>query len=232
MAGNQPVSTSPVFASDEMVAIRARGDFVTLTTASEQLAAGNDGVILSATPWTLTSVTVDFQAFGVAAQNVVYLTQPKSVFSGGGRMFAVDTVSPNTLTLRLLNKPPGVGQPPAINGATSVMFTINTFASLIEDASWDLKNRFDINEAVAFRASAWIYSGVEDQFRDLRAATVLQVLIKALSIENRAKDGDFWRKLDIFKKEYGEVLDRLQIRFGPQGNSGQPATLFSCQLAR
>ena len=44
MAGSGPIPTSPVYATDEHVYVRARGDYITLSTASERLAYGNDGV--------------------------------------------------------------------------------------------------------------------------------------------------------------------------------------------
>lgn len=232
MPNNQPISTMPVYASDELVAIRARGDYINLSAQSEQLAFGNDGQITSGSPWTLTSASVDFNAQGVQPQNIVVLKGPNGAGMGTPRMFAVDGVSPNTLMLRMINQAPGIGQPPTLSGATSITFTINTFASLIEDASWDLKNRYALDEMIPFHSSPWLYVGLEAPFRDLRAACVLKVLIEAYSIEARTKDGDWPKKLTIFQREYQEVLERLQLRFGPFGTSQPPITSFSCGLSR
>ena len=34
------------------------------------------------------------------------------------------------------------------------------------------------------------------------------------------------------KVELDQVLDRVQVRWGPYGNSEEPSTLFSCKLSR
>jgi hypothetical protein len=233
MDGNGPIPTRPWYATDELIAVRARGDYVTLSSSLEQLAYGTDGVFAPNEPWQLTSASVDFMGQGVGAQHVVFLSMPKSQFPGGGRLMAVDSSQPNAITLRVLGKPLNFGQPPApLAGLTGVTFTINTFATLIEDASWDLKSRFGIDEMQAYRASSWIYQGAERPFRDLNAACVLQVLIKAFGAETRTDKGDFARKLAAAKAEYDEVLDRLQVRFGPWGDSEQPVTRFSCKISR
>lgn len=234
MVGNGPLNTSPIVASDEMFWVRARGDYASLANSSEQLAAGADGVISSGTPWQLTSATIDFEAQGVQAQNVVLLTNgtPRGSFPGSGRYFAVDSASSTTLTLRVIGKPLNVGQPPAIAGATGVTFVVNTFQTLLEDASWDLKQRFSLDEAIPFRASQWMYAGVEDPLRDLRAACVLQALLKAYQAEARTEKGDWAMKISRVSREYQEVLDRVQIRWGPWGNSQEPTSLFSLRISR
>ena len=233
MAGNGPINTTPVYATSECVWIRARGDFATLTGASDQVAFGTDGAIAANAFWTLTSSTIDFNGQGVAAQDVVQLTMPKGAFPGSGRFYAVDSVSPFTINLRMIGQPTNYGQPPAsAAGITGITFNVCTFNTLIEDASWDLKSRFAIDEMVPFRASPWLYTGVESPYRDLRAACVLQVLIKAFQAEVRVKDGDWAMKLKDLKSEYNDVLDRVQLRFGPFGNSEEPITRFSCQLSR
>jgi hypothetical protein len=233
MAGNGPINTNPVYATDETVWIRSRGDFASLSNSSEQLAFGNDGAIANGAYWTMTSNSIDFQGQGVTPQCVAWLTAPKASFPGGGRFLAVDSVGPNQIVLRVIGKALNVGQPPApLAGLSAITFTINTFASLIEDASWDLKNRFALDENVPFRASNWLYQGAEDMFRDLRAACVLQVLVKAFQAENRSKEGDWAMKLSQLKSEYNDVLDRMQLRFGPFGNSEPPVTRFSCRFSR
>jgi hypothetical protein len=234
MNGNGPENTFPLYGSDEKVFIRSRGDFANLTNASEQMAAGNDGVIAPGAFWTLTSASIDFQGQGVKPQMVIQFTEPKIAFPGStGKFFAIDTVAPNQVGLRVIGKPLNVGQPPApALGLTAIKFVVNTLASLIEDASFDLKSRFGIDEQIPFHASFWIYKGREDIFRDLRAACVLQVIIKAMGAETRSKDGDWAMKLANYKKEYDEVLDRVQLRFGPYGNDQPPVTRFSCQISR
>jgi hypothetical protein len=234
MNGNGPENTFPLYASDEKVFIRSRGDFANLTNASEQLAAGNDGIIAPGAFWTLTSASIDFQGQGVKPQNVIQLTAPKTAFPGGtGRFFAIDTVGPNQVGLRVIGKPLNIGQPPApAAGLTAITFVINTLTSLIEDASFDLKSMFGVDEAIPFQASFWLYKGREDLFRDLRAACVLQVIVKAMGAENRVRDGDWALKLANYTKEYRDVIDRVQLRKGPFGNSAPPSTKFDCSLSR
>jgi len=80
LASNATGLLETVYATDEHVAIRARGDFVTLCPDWQTQAAGADGVIDVLTPWTLSSATVDFAGLGVQAGNVVLLTKPTSAF--------------------------------------------------------------------------------------------------------------------------------------------------------
>ena len=63
-------------------------------------------------------------------------------------------------------------------------------------------------------------------------ATVLTVLLERYSQEARGDKGDFPRKIGYTKAALSQVLDRVQVRWGPQGNSAEPTTLFSCKLSR
>jgi hypothetical protein len=225
---NIPSQTSPVYCTDEDIAVRAGGDFVTLCPTWQQMAAGNDGVFASGLPWVLTSASVNFTANAVQPNQVVQLTGPKSNYPGGGQLLAVDSVSGNSLTLRRLHKDLNVGQPPAPGGGLlGVTFAINTLDPQIEEATFDLKRRFGIDENTAYRASTWIYDE-----RDLRIATVLTVLYDRYTAETRTDRGDFARKIALIRSQLDQVLDRVQVRWGPQGNSAEPATVFSCKLSR
>lgn len=238
MAGNGPINTSPLFASDETLVGRLRGDFWSMATGADTLAAGTDGTFAADSQWTMTSPSVNFEAQGLQPQQVMLLTKGTinsggQAFTGGGRWFALDSVAGNSVTLRMVNQQLGVGHPPVSTaGATAVNFLCATYQTLIEDASWDIKSRFGIDEAIYWRSSMWQYQGVEDAYRDERAACVLQVMFKAFSIENRSEKGDYFQKIARFKREYDETLERLQIRWGPLGDSEEPTTLFSAKLAR
>ena len=170
-----PESTTPVYATDEDIAVRAGGDFVTLCPAWQAMAHGVDGYFNPASPWTLYSTATNFGANQVQPNQVVWLTAPKTNFSGGGVLAAIDSVSTDgtNLTLRRLHKDLNVGQPfaPAA-GLQNVTFTINTLDPQTEEASFDIKRRFAIDENIIDRTSAWIYD-----LHDLRMATVLQVLL-------------------------------------------------------
>jgi hypothetical protein len=223
-----PEATTPVYATDEDIAVRAGGDFVTLCPPWQQMAAGQDGVLSAGPPWTLTSASVDFGSNGVAPNQVVLFTAPKTAFPGGGMLLAVDTVAGNSVTLRRLHKDVGIGQPPCpAAGLSAVSFLINTLDPQTEEASFDIKRRYGIDENIVDRTSSWMYD-----LRDLRMATVLQVLHDRYTAEARTDRGDFARKIALIKAQLSEVLDRVQVRWGPFGNSAEATTLFSCKLSR
>ncbi len=223
-----PEQTAPVYATDEDVAVRAGGDFLTLCPPWQAMAQGADGAFLPNAPWTLYSASVDFASNGVAPNQVVWLTQPKTQFPGGGTLLAVDSIAGNSINLRRLHQDTGVGQPPAPpGGLAGVAFTISTLGPQIEEASFDIKRRFGIDENMFDRSSSWIYD-----LRDLRIATVLQVLHDRYSAEVRSGQGDFALKVARVKQQLDEVLDRVQVRWGPQGDAASPSTLFSCKITR
>jgi hypothetical protein len=225
---NLPTQTSPVYCSDEDIAVRASGDFITLCPSWQQMAYGADGAFAPSAPWVLTSSSVNFGTNGVAPNQVVWLSAPKTQYPGGGQLLAIDSVSGSSITLRRLHKDLNVGQPPApAAGLTSVTFTINTLDPQTEEASFDLKRRFGIDENITFRYSSWIYD-----LRDLRMATVLQVLKDRYRSETRVERGDFALKANSISRALDEVLDRVQVRWGPYGNSAEPSTVFGCKITR
>jgi hypothetical protein len=225
---NLPAQTYPVYCSDEDIAVRAGGDWFLLAPSWQQMAAGADGYFSNDSPWILNSTAVNFQANSVAPNQVVQLSAPKANFPGGGVLLAIDSVSGTSITLRRLHKDLSVGQPPApAAGLTGVTFTINTLDPQIEEASFDIKRRFGIDENIGFRTSSWVYD-----LRDLRIATVLTVLHDRYAQEARSDKGDWARKIGLINSELQTVLDRVQVRWGPLGNSAEPSTLFSCKISR
>ncbi len=106
-------------------------------------------------------------------------------------------------------------------------FTINTLDPQTEEASFDIKRRFGIDELIVNRTSSWIYD-----MRDLRIATVLTVLNDRYTAEARGDKGDFANKIRLIRAQLDEVLARVQVRWGPFGNSAEPSTLFGCKLSR
>lgn len=222
--------TFPVYALDEDIAVRAGGDFVTLCPAWQMIATGNDGYFTAGSPWTLNSNAINFAANQVQPGMVVQLTAPKVVFPGGGLLLAVDSVSPaGALNLRKLHQQPGAGQPPVPPaGQTNVTFAINTLWPQIEEASFDIKRRFAIDENIVDRTSSWIYD-----LRDLRMVTVLQVLLARYIQEARGDKGDFPRKIELIRCELSGVLDRVEVRWGTYGDSEPPTTIgFGFRLKR
>ena len=121
--------------------------------------------------------------------------------------------------------------PPAPTaGLTGVTFAINTLDPQIEEASYDLKQRFAIDDnplVGEYRSSSWIYD-----LQVLRVATVYSVLLERYTQETRTERGDFEKKVVRFRQKLDDALDRVQVRWGPFGNSAEPSTLFSCKLSR
>jgi hypothetical protein len=225
---NLPESTTPVYATDEDIAVRAGGDFVTLCPSWQQMAAGSDGVFAPNAPWVLTSTLTNFATNSVAPNQVVQLKGPASAFPGGGALLAIDSVSGTSITLRRLHKDLNAGQPPApVAGLTGVSFVINTLDPQTEEASFDLKRRFAIDENIYDRTSAFIYD-----LRDLRIATVLQVLLARYVAEARGDRGDFPRKILLAKSDLDDVLGRVEVRWGKYGNSEAPSQMWSGRVVR
>jgi hypothetical protein len=225
---NLPAATTPVYATDEDIAVRATGDFITLCPSWQQMAYGTDGFFSANAPWVLNSTAVNFASNNVVHNQVVWLSAPKTQYPGGGQLLAIDSVSGNAITLRRLHKDLNVGQPPApLAGLTGVTFTINTLDPQIEEVSYDLKQRFGIDENITFRYSSWIYD-----LRVLRMATILTVLKQRYRAETRTERGDFAIKANSISRELDPVLDQLQVRWGPYGNSAEPSTIFGCKICR
>ena len=192
------------------------------------MAKGSDGVFANGVPWVLTSASVNFQTNGVQPNQVVALTAPKSQYPGGGDLLAIDSVSGNSITLRRPHKDLNIGMPPGpAAGLTGVTFNITTFDPQTEEASFDIKRRFGIDENITFRDSSWIYD-----LRDLRMLTVLTVLYDRYTAELRSDRGDWVRKMGHIRNLRDEITDRVQVRWGPYGNSAEPSTVFSCKITR
>lgn len=227
-----PESTSPLYCSDEDIIAVAGGDWSILIPQWQQMAYGTDGVFAANAPWVLTSATIDFQSNGVVPNQVIQLTTPKNLFPGSaGHFFAIDSVTGNSVTLRRVYRDLNVGQPPApATGLSGVTFTINTLLPQIDNATFDLKRRFAIDDTIGvdfYRSSAWVYD-----LRDFRMATVYTVLLERYMQETRTDVGDFAMKIKRIKQQLDDVIARVQIRFGPYGASSEPSSIFSCKLSR
>ncbi len=225
-----PSQTSPTYCTDEDILVRAGGDFPILCPAWQRMAAGTDGSFSPESPWVLTSASVNFQANGVAPNQVCWLTQPKTSFPGGGTLLAIDSVSGNSITLRHAHQDLYIGQPPGAGGVPLVQFAVPTLSTQIEEASYNIKRRFAIDDSIGSdvdRQSSWIYD-----IRELREATVLTVLLQRYLQEARTERGDFDKKVQRIRQELDDVLARVQVRWGPFGNSAEPSTLFGCKLSR
>jgi hypothetical protein len=204
-----------VYATDESVAIRSIADYDALCPKSQGLARGIDGVFSSGSPWVLTSATVDFEAQGVMANDVILLTAPKTAFKGSGELLAVESASGGSVTLRRLGQVAGVGVPPGAGGVVGVTFAVETLFPQIEEASWDMNRRFNIDPAVPSRAPSSLYD-----VRDLRQATVARVLRDRYTAEAKDGKGDFARKAKLFDDELTDLIGRLRVRWADSAAAG------------
>jgi hypothetical protein len=94
----------------------------------------------------------------------------------------------------------------------------------IEEASFDIKRRFGLDELIQARTSSWVYD-----LRDLRMATVLTVLYDRYTAESRTDPGDFPLKISRIRRQLNNVMGRVQVRWGPFGDSAEPSTLLGCK---
>lgn len=232
MSTTPPVSyLSQIYASDENLCVRCSGDFPILCPDWQLLAAGTDGVFGSGDLWTLSSATVDFAAAGVTTQHVIQLTKPTTAFRGSGQLLAVESVGA-TLTLRRIGLAAGIGQPPSpAAGLSGVTFQIATLDPQIEEESFNLNRRFNIDPTSSTRAPANL-----SDLRDLRYACVLGVLYKRYAAETRSGTGDFSKKMDEIQNELSEVYGRLTVRWaattGGADAGSQSTNWFSTRLVR
>jgi hypothetical protein len=224
-----PSETTPVYCTDEDIAVLCFADYYTLAPKDQVIAVGSDGVFLNTDLWTLNSASVDFNAQQLAVGNVVTLTGPTGTFSGSGVKFAVAAVNPNQVTLRRIGKPPAWGQPASpIGGITGVSFVVRTFSPQIEYASYQIKKQFGIDENNALISSSQLY----DQ-RELQQVTVLWTVVDAYRTDTRSKEGDFAIKLKRYETQLTAVLDRMMVKWNSAtGENPRPITRFNCMYTR
>lgn len=208
-----PNQVTSILATDESLLIRCGGDYGVLCPEWQKMAYGTDGVISG---WTLTSTAVNFATNGVSANMVIRLDRPVTSFAGAGEWFAIESVSGNVATLRRPGKAASSGQsPPAVS---SVRFTVLTFGPQLEEASFDLYQRFSLDDADPLRAPTLAYD-----LRVLRRACVLTVLKNRYLAESRDKQGDFEAKYLEMGRELADAIEVIRIRWGPTADA-QPAT--------
>ena len=230
-----------VYATDEDIALRASADFSSLCPRDQLLAYGQDGAFSASDPWTLTSTSVNFNAFGLVPGQVVRLTKPTTAFGPNGELFAIQAVAPGAITLRRKGQAAGVGQPPVIStGLTGVEFTVRTLGPQIQLASYDIDRRFGIDDAIAGRRSVDLYDP-----QQLREAVILTVLSKQYLDQSRqfagpiadqsGTPGDIYSaKARIVKGELDEVLDRLALKWNEADIAARSiaTTQFSTRISR
>ncbi len=222
-----------LYATDEDLAIRASPDFSLLCPADQTLAHGTDGVFGASDRWTLTSATVDFAAQGLTPGQVVQLLGPTANFKPPGECLVIDSVSAVGVRLRRKGFPSGVGQPPApAGGLTGVEFLVVSYEPQLSRASYDLAQRFGIDESLNGRRSADLYD--PRQLREMTVLTVLHRQYLALSREAGSQEDVLSAKARRLKEELDEVLARAVLHWASDATTGDftATTRFSAQIAR
>jgi hypothetical protein len=225
MAGPVFMPITPVYCTDEDIAIRSYGAFGQLVPTSNTLAYGTDGVISAGNLWTLTSATVDFEAQGIRVGHVILLTKPATTFRGAGRYFGVGSVAGNSVTLRICGKLDGIGQPPApVGGLTGVEFRCSTFDPEIESTSYEINQEFGLR------------STDPDNIADLRVlnqATVLTVLHRAYVFAPITVAQEYAQRLSEVSVAKESAIDQVTIRWGSQGSAEtQSSTVLFGRIER
>lgn len=217
--GNARERILTVYCLDEDIAAAAPTDFAALCPTWQVKAAGTDGVMDSATPWELTSASVDFEALGVAANDVIVLTKPRAAFPTPiGELYAIDSVSGSTAVLRRVGGYLNEGQPPGnASGLIGVEFRVPTFRPQIDIATEDANRLFGIDPSIPGKTPSEVYS-----LREFRQFTVLHVLVWAYTSGNKAAQGDYDIKLRLRVAEKNDLLARMVVKWGPYGDSAPP----------
>jgi hypothetical protein len=221
---------SVVFCTDEDIAIRAPGDYRDLLPDGATLAAGADGSFAAGDRWTLTSPTADFTVQGVRPGHVCQLLRPTASFGDEGELLAVESVAGPSLTLRRLGQPAGIGQPPApAAGLGGVRFLVASLDPQIEEASYDLNQRYGVDEQIPDSAPALLA-----RERELRQLCVLTVLARQYQAESREKDDTFARKGTDLEAERQGMLSRVQVHWDrPPGETlPEVASVFGTRVER
>jgi hypothetical protein len=207
-----------IYATDEDIALRASADYLALCPRDQLLASGSDGVFDASDPWTLTSASVDFAAYGLVPGQLARLTKPSTAFGANGELFAIQAVAAGAITLRRKGQAGGVGQPPAPQGGLGgVEFAVRSLGPQIQLAGYDLDRRFGVDDAIAGRRSVDLHDP-----HQLREAVILTVLYKQYLDQSRQfagriadqseTPGDVYAaKARIAKAELDELLDRLSL---------------------
>jgi hypothetical protein len=227
-ASPPPEVLGQVYCTDEDLAVRASGDFGVLCPDWQRTAYAVDGAFDPADLWTLTSPSTDFGGAGVQPRQVIDLQKPVTTFRGGHALLGVDSVNGTSITLHRLGSSSSVGAPPSpIGGLTGVQFSINTLGPQIEEESFILNRRYNIDPTIPSRRPTDM-----SDMRELRYACVLGTLYKRYSAETRNDREDFAFKAKSIYQELTEVYARLEIRWASAVIGQDKTNWFSTRIER
>jgi hypothetical protein len=217
-----------LWCSDEDLALRAAGDFAILCPKDQALARGADGAFPAGDLWTLTSPTSDFLNQGVAAGNVVQLAK-QGIFLGT-ELFGIAAVTATGITLKRKGLAPGVGLPPApAGGVNGVSFAVLTLQPQIARATYDLNQRYGINDLIQGRRSSDLYDPQE-----VLDATVLLVLWRAYEEMARnagEKNDHFSAQAQRYRQDYLDLLGRVEVHWQP-ASVLKDSSIFDLRIVR
>lgn len=228
-----PDALAVQYCTDEDIAAVALEDFTAIVPRSARIAEGTDGVFDADDRWTLSSATNDFDALGCLPNQVVALGPlPKANFGkvAGGELLAVNAVASGGVQLRRVGLALGRGAPPSpAGGLTGVHFSIQTFASLIDQASREANQAYGIDPDATGRTPDDLKPS---SLIDLKYWTVLTVLQAAYVQASKTNDSDFKLKLALNEKKLNQVSARLSVLWGPSGDSAPPSGRFGGRAVR
>lgn len=226
-----------LYCTDEAIAIRSPGDFAIVVPRDQVWAEGADGAFVADDRWTLASASADFVAAGIAPGMIVRLTAPAATYRAPGETLVVDAVTSATaLRLRRKAAAAGQGKPPGpAGGITGVAFSVPTLRPQIEAATYDLNQRFSIDESAPGRAPADAYD-----LRELEAACIWTVLAQQYAASARGGsegDDDLVRKAKLACAERDAVLARVALHWKARydrilGSLAPEVSIFSTRLSR
>ena len=204
-----------LYCTDEDIAFRLTKDYVDVVPKHQSLAGATDGVFSAGSPWVIASATQSFSTLGVAAGNVIYLSQPAASFPPGGDLLAVHSVSGNSATLRRIGRPAGLGRPPAPSGGLSgVKFDVWTFQPQIDVATYELNKEFNIDPLVAGRTPDDLYDA-----RELRDAAALKAIIWQYTQSLNERTSAYKDKIEVATALQSVLHERMIVKWA----AGSPA---------
>jgi hypothetical protein len=217
-----------VYATDADAFVWAGYDFLTICPRHQLLAQATDGAF-TAGGFTLTSVSAGFVVAGVKTGMVCQLTDPKSTLPGNVADFLeVDSLTATTLVLKRVHMATGQGKPPYSAITANVSYKIATLYPQIEEASYDLNERFGLNREGRGPSEL-------DDLRQLRRACLSIVLRDAYSQAARMlgqPTDDFSAKADRYDRMASDMLAKLSLRWAPENSSYPPTNVFSTRISR
>jgi hypothetical protein len=214
--------------TDEDLALRAAGDFAILCPKDQALARGNDGAFSANDLWTLTSASTNFVAQGVSPGNVVQLSK-QGVFQGT-ELFGVAAVGPLGVTLKRKGLAQNVGLPPAQSGGIStVSFAVLTLQPQIMRATFDMNQRYGIDDLIAGRRSSELYDAQE--VLDATALLVLWRAYEEMARNSGERSDHFAAQAKNYRQDYLNLLGRVEVHW-KSGGILDESSVFDSRIIR